>query len=1254
MSVRTIWSQRFVIVAAIACAASVGLVAAGQSFQSLQGGFTQDLVGTTQMPSDQDGFASVLGGVAFAPDGDVWTADCLFSGTRLHRFDVQSVLPVTHGTSTVHPEMTIVTTQGGCGLTNHPSGFLFSNSSQGVWKLNASTGLPAPGPNPLGPAGNALGITVDPQTGHLVYAGADCHPTLQPDASTCTFYDLDPTSGLVTLFAQMPDSNVPFVDGIYFEPAGNYLFLANRGQVVGQNFLTVVSRPAAPVIGPSAVQIVQAIPMTSEPDGVSFHATAPKFVVTNDESNGTMTRFDFPGDDYTQPPSITMFAGGGFRGDLVQVGVDGCIYATQGRFFLPDEHATRYDDGTETTEDSLVKICAVGGGGFAPPEGVPETVTAGGVVGLVFTDTNGNGVQDAGETGVSGVTVTLTGSDNTTHTTTTDSTGSFSVTDLPPGTYTITLTDLPPGTVVNEQPTTVIVSAHQNTTVPPFSNVPLPQLTLSCVSIPGQIGEPYNAHLVAEGGVEPYTYSIVGGTLPAGLTLDPTTGTISGTPTTAGTYTFTAKVVDATGTAAGTTTSVCNGITIAPAAPALSCVAATTGQVGVAYSSSLVATGGVGPYTYSIVSGSLAPGLTLNPSTGAITGTPTTAGSFPFTAKVVDSRNSAAGTTTNSCGITITPLGSISGHVYADNNRNRARDAGEPPIAGVTLTLGGQSGGTTTSATDGTYTFAGLVAGSYSVAAPPTAGARTLFTTSPLHVSLTAGQQRSDVDFGFVNPNPSLSLTKTANRPSYSYVGEVVTYTYLLTNTGDVTLNGPFTVTDDKLGTFACGTATSLAPGASVNCTKTYVIQATDLGNVTSLPTGVTATVHYENWLQGVISTQDTTIIGAGPGIPDGRYPGWCIQQHAGIQLKNQPGTLYSSIGGGLPADLVGRPWNKINWVLNHKIRGAGKTDLAFFKDVQTAIWLLMGETYSSFGVSPEAQQMVADANAHPTYVPGARDVVAVIVYSDGMGSSSNSIQEEIIEVKRPGTITNLATGRGKSGSVTITSNQGQVTVTQVLQAPPAPPVDAMAWRDQKTAQATVTTTAFSTTAGNELLLAFISSDYQTGANTKVNSVSGAGLTWQLVTRANVQQGTSEIWRALASAPLSNVTVTATLSQAVMSSITVMSFKGVDTSGTNGSGAIGAVKTANGTSGAAKVTLTTTRSNSWVFGVGNDWDNPNARLVSPNQALLHQYMPSVGDTLWVQRFRNSVPVSGTAVTLGVLAPTTDRWNFAAVEIKPAP
>lgn len=93
-----------------------------------------------------------------------------------------------------------------------------------------------------------------------------------------------------------------------------------------------------------------------------------------------------------------------------------------------------------------------------------------------------------------------------------------------------------------------------------------------------------------------------------------------------------------------------------PAPLNLTCPTQTLGTVGTAYNSSLQATGGVPPYTFSITSGTLPNGLTLNPLTGAITGTPTTAGPFNFTAQVVDSIGGAGGTATANCGITISNM----------------------------------------------------------------------------------------------------------------------------------------------------------------------------------------------------------------------------------------------------------------------------------------------------------------------------------------------------------------------------------------------------------------------------------------------------------------------------------------------------------------------------------------------------------------------------------------------------------------------
>ena len=213
---------------------------------------------------------------------------------------------------------------------------------------------------------------------------------------------------------------------------------------------------------------------------------------------------------------------------------------------------------------------------------------------------------------------------------------------------------------------------------------------------------------------------------------------------------------------------------------------------------------------------------------------------------------------------------------------------------------------------------------------------------------------------------------------------------------------------------------------------------------------------------------------------------------------------------------------------------------------------------------------------------------------------------------------------------------------------------DANVSKDLAVASTTAATPAFSTTSGQELLLAFISTDYLTGANTTVQSVSGAGLTWVLVGRANAQSGSSEIWRAFAATPLSAVSVTATLSQKVVSSITVVSFTGADPSGTNGAGAIGAVANASSARGAPAATLVTRRNNSWVFGVGNDYDNAIARTPVSGQTILHQYLTPAGDTYWVQNQGSPTLASGVSITLGDTAPTGDRYNFVICEVLPDP
>jgi hypothetical protein len=191
-----------------------------------------------------------------------------------------------------------------------------------------------------------------------------------------------------------------------------------------------------------------------------------------------------------------------------------------------------------------------------------------------------------------------------------------------------------------------------------------------------------------------------------------------------------------------------------------------------------------------------------------------------------------------------------------------------------------------------------------------------------------------------------------------------------------------------------------------------------------------------------------------------------------------------------------------------------------------------------------------------------------------------------------------------------------------------------------------VTTSAFHTGSSAELLLALVGSDGPLSGGQSV-TVSGAGLTWKLVQRANESAGDAEIWEATASSVLSNATVTATQSiKGYDEFLNVVSIQG--TAGT------GAAAGASAQSGAPQVTLTTTQPQSLVFGVGNDYDNAISRTVGPNQVILSQWLDtSTGDTYWSQNTSTQAGPAGTSVTLNDTAPTTDRWNLAAVEVIPA-
>lgn len=382
-----------------------------------------------------------------------------------------------------------------------------------------------------------------------------------------------------------------------------------------------------------------------------------------------------------------------------------------------------------------------------------------------------------------------------------------------------------------------------------------------------RLNQTYSATLTAQGGTAPYSFSIVGGTLPQGLTLG-ANGLISGTPTVTGTYQITFRVQDAlANTSQATITLVVTQVGFRITTSFLS-----SGRVGQPYSAQLSADGGTTPYVFFLLSGNLPLGLNLN-FNGVLGGTPSQAGNYTFTIRTLDSgSNSAEATFTlaiNSSNITLTSSSIPPANLNQSYNSQLAATGGTGAYSYQVIS-GGLPPGITLSSS-GLFSGIATASGTYNFAVQVTDGtlATAIFNLSFVVNASTLGISTATLPAGVVGTPYSATVTAA---------GGSVPYTF--------SLNG-----GSLPGGLNLSTSGQITGSPSVNGISTFTVRVVD--NL-----GATATANLSIEVTGVTTLTITT----------NSLPAAQINQLYNASVNVAGGVLpytFSIIGGSLPPGLT-------------------------------------------------------------------------------------------------------------------------------------------------------------------------------------------------------------------------------------------------------------------------------------------------------------------------------------------------------------
>jgi uncharacterized protein (TIGR03437 family) len=309
-----------------------------------------------------------------------------------------------------------------------------------------------------------------------------------------------------------------------------------------------------------------------------------------------------------------------------------------------------------------------------------------------------------------------------------------------------------PGTAGSSSFSVTVKDSLGNTSNPQALSITIDSAVTVATTSPlpnASVGVAYSQTLAASGGQSPYsTWTITTGTLPAGLTLNSSTGAITGTPSTTGSSTFSVTVKDSLGAVSqpqSLTLTVSAGVTVGT-------VSLPNGALGVAYSQTLSATGGKAPYSsWTVTLGSLPGGLSLNAATGLISGTPSAAGAFSFSVTVKDSNGNTSPAQALSITIvappTVVTTTLPSGTVGVMYSQTLTATGGTPPYSNWAVTSGSLPAGLSLSAATGTIS-----------GVPTTGGVSSFKVTVTDSASNTSAAQSLSITIGTPLAVATLSL----------------------------------------------------------------------------------------------------------------------------------------------------------------------------------------------------------------------------------------------------------------------------------------------------------------------------------------------------------------------------------------------------------------------------------------------------------------------------------------------------------------